>query len=53
MANKIKDKVFQIRLTRGEHVSFLKLAESRHLTLAILIRQLLHRELDSQKVQAA
>ncbi len=49
-----RNKVFQIRMSNTEEKAFRKLADSRHLPLAILIRQLLHRELDSQaKEQAA
>jgi len=43
----------RIMVTKNEHKSFFQLAEKRHLTLSELVRTLLHRELESEKVKAA
>jgi hypothetical protein len=53
MPKEYKNKPIFVKASKSEHSAFRKLAEKRHTNLSELIRQLLHRELDSQKVQAA
>jgi hypothetical protein len=43
----------QIRLSPEEKRAFTKLAEDRGIDFSNLVRQLLHKELNSSKVQAA
>ena len=42
-----------VKVTEAEKRKFERLAQSRHTTISELIRQLLHREADAQKGQAA
>ena len=48
-----RTEVLQVRFTPQEKRDFLNLAARRNTKLAEVIRQLLHKELDSQKAQAA
>lgn len=52
MVKKAKTQWLQVKVTPEEKGLFRKLAETRHTDLSELIRQLLHREVDSQKVAA-
>lgn len=48
-----RTEVFQVRFTSQEKREFLNLAAKRNTNLAEVIRQILHREVESQKAQAA
>lgn len=53
MAKVSRDIRFSVRFSDDELKKFTKLAESRHTDLSEVIRQLLHREADLSKGQAA
>jgi hypothetical protein len=53
MKRKPRNKPIFVKATQQEHTAFTNLAISRNTTLSELIRQLLHRELDSSKKVAA
>jgi hypothetical protein len=53
MKRRPKTAWIQCKVAPEEKAQFKRLADARHTDLSELIRQLLHREVDSQKVQAA
>jgi hypothetical protein len=53
MKRQHRDKPVFVKTTAVEHKLFTDLAAKRHTTLSELIRQLLHRELNQSKEQAA
>jgi len=53
MKNTPKDTMLLIKASKAEHNAFKKLADSRHMNLSQLIRELLHRELEAGKKSEA
>lgn len=52
MARQERTSAVLVKVTEREKVTFMKVAEKRHTNLSELIRQLLHREAESQAQKA-